>query len=93
MTDAWQMVNSPIKPKTNTYSFYVTTASPVRPVRYEMFGADTLLGSHYDKYYIHYTFLDYKTAQPASTFDPPKGKFFGEMIFPSREIKHSLKGI
>lgn len=73
ITDAWQMVNSPIKPKVNTYSFYVTTTSPVLPVRYEMFGADTLLGSHYDKYYIDYTFFDDKTAIPASTFDPPGG--------------------
>ena len=44
----------------------------VKPVRYEMFGYDSLIGSHYDKYYIDY--LNFHTDNFSDTeFDPPKG--------------------
>lgn len=39
--------------KRSVYSFYVN-ADTKQPVHYEMFGYDTLLGSHFDKYEIDY---------------------------------------
>ncbi|XP_056019981.1 digestive cysteine proteinase 1-like [Ostrea edulis] len=40
--------------KKNTYTMWVDSKSQA-PVRYEMMGYDTLLDSHYDKYYLDYT--------------------------------------
>ncbi|CAF0723202.1 unnamed protein product [Brachionus calyciflorus] len=39
--------------KKNTYTFYINIKTG-EPLYYEMIGYDTLLGSHYDKYYIEY---------------------------------------
>ena len=44
--------------KTNTYNYYINSITGF-PVFYEMFGYDTLIGSHYDKYYIEY--FNFKT--------------------------------
>ena len=45
--------------KKNTYTMMVKSCSRDDldwiPVRYEMFGYDSLLGSHYDKYYLEYS--------------------------------------
>lgn len=42
------------------------------PVRYEMLGYDTLLGSHYDKYVMEY--YTYEPVPPDPTvFDIPEG--------------------
>lgn len=40
--------------KTNTYTLWVNSDTNA-PVRYEMMGYDSLLGSHYDKYYLDYS--------------------------------------
>ncbi|XP_028397683.1 counting factor associated protein D-like [Dendronephthya gigantea] len=45
--------------KTNTYTLFVTDNEPHIPVKYEMFGYDDLLTSHYDHY-----ILDYITFSP-----------------------------
>ena len=39
--------------KKSTYSYY-TNAVTGEPVYYEMVGYDSLLGSHYDRYYVEY---------------------------------------
>lgn len=39
--------------KKSTYTFYVNALTK-HPVHYEMFGYDTLIGSHFDKYTIDY---------------------------------------
>lgn len=44
--------------KTNTYNYYINSITGY-PVYYEMFGYDSLIGSHYDKYYIEY--FNFKT--------------------------------
>ena len=56
----WQYVET-VGKKKNTYTMTVKVNEDgtAVPVRYEMFGYDSLLGSHYDKYYI-----DYNNFQP-----------------------------
>jgi hypothetical protein len=39
--------------KRSTYTYYIN-AENQHPVHYEMFGYDTLIGSHFDKYTIDY---------------------------------------
>lgn len=50
-------------------------SSSSAPVRYEMMGYDTLLGSHCDKYYLDYSNFQIKTLN-ASVFDNTS---FGEI--------------
>ena len=50
--DKWQMKEK-VQNKLNTYTFWAKNKTV--PVLYEMMGYDTLMGSHYDKYYLHYT--------------------------------------
>ncbi|XP_013420646.1 digestive cysteine proteinase 1-like [Lingula anatina] len=68
--DAWRFVMT-VGKKKNTYTFYVDSKKQI-PVRYEMFGYDTLMGSHYDKYYIDYHgYLEYtNTSLNVSVFQP-----------------------
>ena len=46
------MVNM-VGQKKNTYTLWVDKTNG-DPVRYEMMGYDSLIGSHYDKYYLDY---------------------------------------
>ena len=52
-TDKWVKVMTHGKKK-NTYTMWVDSKT-LAPVRYEMMGYDTLLGSHYDKYFLDYS--------------------------------------
>lgn len=56
--------------KTSTYTFAVEAASG-KPVRYEMFGYDSLLGSHFDKYYVDYTGFYSPATFPDTVFAAP----------------------
>ena len=56
--DQWQSVTVE-GDKKNTYTMYVNSVTG-EPLYYEMIGYDSLLGSHYDKYYIEY--FGFKTA-------------------------------
>ena len=52
---------------------YISATEPAVPVHYEMYGYDSLLGSHFDKYEVDY--LSYDTDMPPSkVFDIPEGK-------------------
>lgn len=53
--------------KKSTYTYYVD-ATTKHPVHYEMFGYDSLIGSHFDKYYIDYYNYDENPIDP-SIFD------------------------
>lgn len=59
--------------KVNTYILYTSKIKPVKPLRYEMMGYDTLLSSYYD----HYV-LDYEMFEPwhfnYTTLQIPTGK-------------------
>ena len=51
----WQYTEI-IERRKNTYTFTVSMENDVvKPVRYEMIGYNSLLGSHYDRYYVTYT--------------------------------------
>nr|XP_034314360.1 uncharacterized protein LOC105346357 [Crassostrea gigas] len=65
-TDKWVKVMTHGKKK-NTYTMWVDSKTSAQ-VRYEMMGYDTLLGSHYDKYYLDYSNFQNKTLN-ASVFD------------------------
>lgn len=51
-TDQWQSVVTE-GTKKNTYTLFLDSKTG-NPLFYEMIGYDTLLGSHYDRYYIEY---------------------------------------
>jgi hypothetical protein len=40
--------------KKSVYTMWVKQSDQITPVRYEMMGYDSLLGSHFDKYYVDY---------------------------------------
>ena len=44
--------------KVNTYILYTTKTKPVKPLRYEMMGYDTLLSSYYDHYVLDYEMFE-----------------------------------
>ena len=56
----------------NYQSVWITKSKPYRPIRYEMFGFDMMLGSYYDNYVINYVSFDEWTPD-STTFDLPKG--------------------
>jgi hypothetical protein len=64
--------------KVNTYILYTTKSKPVKPLRYEMMGYDTLLSSYYDHYVLDYEMFErwhfnYTKLQiPTGTWDVPK---------------------
>ena len=49
--------------KKSTYTYYVDAATK-HPVHYEMFGYDSLIGSHFDKYTIDYFNYDEQPIDP-----------------------------
>lgn len=58
--------------KVNTYTLYTTKTRPLKPLRYEMMGYDTLLASYYDHYILDYhEFEAWKFNY--SVFDIPTG--------------------
>ncbi|XP_067948053.1 digestive cysteine proteinase 2-like [Watersipora subatra] len=55
--------------KTSKYTMYITSDEQ-KPHKYEMYGYDSLLGSHFDKYYVEYH--DYTAGeQPDTAFEVP----------------------
>ncbi|PAA87225.1 hypothetical protein BOX15_Mlig029086g2, partial [Macrostomum lignano] len=54
--------------KVNTYTLWVGQKDN-RPYRYDMIGYDSLLGSHYDRYYVEYMEYDDKTRPQAKDFE------------------------
>ncbi|XP_059155081.1 digestive cysteine proteinase 1-like [Physella acuta] len=83
--------------KTSTYTFWAS-ADDLTPIRYEMMGYDSLMGSHYDKYYVDYTrwespaaFTDEDFAVPDNltcTSFPGPGAEHHIMMNPIREYVH-----
>ncbi len=73
----WQSVDIEGNKK-NTYSYYVHSITGA-PVYYEMIGYDTLLGSHYDKYYIEYFNFNTNPIEP-SVFAISSSKFYFLLI-------------
>ncbi|XP_033736664.1 digestive cysteine proteinase 1-like [Pecten maximus] len=85
--DQWQLVNV-VGEKKNTYTIWIN--SDGSPMLYEMMGYDTLLGSHYDKYYIKYTNFTANAKFDDSTFAYPKGLTCGDFPGPGASERHVL---
>ncbi|XP_050402314.1 digestive cysteine proteinase 1 [Patella vulgata] len=85
MCDLWQMKQS-IGNKSNTYSMWLDSSNQ-DPVRYEMYGYDSLLGSHFDRYYLDYMKYTAGGSIPASAFDPPANLTCGGFPGPGAEKK------
>ena len=68
--DVWQNITQ-VGEKKNVYTMWVERSSN-HPVRYEMQGFDSLLGSHYDKYYLEYD--GYSTDFSDDVFKVPQGE-------------------
>ncbi|KAG8297009.1 hypothetical protein J6590_044662 [Homalodisca vitripennis] len=79
MTDKWRKIDNKGE-KVNKYTMYLRWKKSPKapkvqipiPVRYEMKGYNSLLGSHYDHYYLNYDEFSWDTP-PADVFDvkPP----------------------
>ena len=69
------MMIQTIGKKKNTYTMWVDTAQKNAPVRYEMMGYDTLLGSHYDRYYVNYMSFDDNSTMDINVFTVPPSKW------------------
>lgn len=62
-----------VEGRKNSYKFYQNTKTGA-PIRYEIVGYDTLLGSHYDRYYFDYTKYIPVKSFSGKIFTPPNGK-------------------
>lgn len=61
----------------NTHTLLVSKLDPVRPVRYEMKGYDSLMASYYDNYVLEY--ISFEEWKPdLEKFELPKGKLIKE---------------
>ena len=67
MVTEYRLTNT-IGTKVNRYRLYVNLVTEA-PVYYEMYGYDSLLGSHFDIYKIEYS--DYQTSFGDDVFDTP----------------------
>jgi len=69
MCDSWQLAQTTMG-KTSTYNFF-TARDDHRPIRYQMMGYDSLLGSHYDLYLLDYQNVTTNAQFATSCFDQP----------------------
>jgi hypothetical protein len=84
--DQWQLIDQQ-GDKKNTYTFYID-AKTGAPLYYEMIGYDTLLGSHYDKYYVEYFNFDQSAISP-SVFEIPTSLQCGDFPGPGAQ-RHNV---
>ena len=82
--------------KRSTYTYYINTETK-HPVHYEMFGYDSLIGSHFYKYTIDYYNYDENPIDP-SLFHTTDGnrsltnfRFTEEFLF-NRDDMHPISG-
>jgi len=61
--------------KRNVYTLWQSVASSELPVRCEMFGYDSLLGSHYDNYYIDYVHVGAHKSLDDAIFTTPASEY------------------
>ena len=69
----WRLVLK-VAGKRNVYTLWQSVATEL-PVRYEMFGYDRLLGSHYDNYYIDYAHVDAQKSLDDAIFITPASEY------------------
>merc|ERR1719410_2102405 len=83
----WRKVDQ-IGKKVNKYTMWLKEAGGVVvPIKYEMKGYNTLLGSHYDHYYLKYT--QFSPEKPTHwKFEKPKGMKCHGFPGPGVEAEH-----
>lgn len=67
--DNWKLAVTTLN-KTSNYDFYVSRTTGL-PVRYQMMGYDSLIGSHFDLYILDYTQFVSGVSWNSSVFDQP----------------------
>ncbi|KAI0238627.1 Counting factor associated protein D [Lamellibrachia satsuma] len=87
--DVWKM-KKVIGQKRNVYTMYVEQRTEV-PVRYIMEGYDTLLGSHFDKYYLDYSDYVVGVISPEIFNIPPEIKKCGSFPGPGDVAEQQLE--
>lgn len=85
--DQWQLITQE-GDKTNTYTFYIDQRTG-NPVFYEMIGYDSLLGSHYDRYYVEYFNFDTSEISP-TIFAIPQSLNCRDFPGPGNEARHRV---
>jgi hypothetical protein len=84
----WQL-REKIGSKVNAYTVWQSVATRL-PVRYEMMGYDTLLGSHYDKYFIDYKDVSLCSSLSEDVFTVPKNLTCGNFPGPGNAGDHRI---
>lgn len=73
----------------NTHTLLVSKLDPVRPVRYEMKGYDSLMASYYDSYVLEY--ISFEEWKPdLEKFELPKGQSIKNFLFVK---EHPFQGL
>lgn len=75
--------------KRSTYTLWTSVKSSA-PVRYEMMGYDSLLGSHYDKYVLDYTSYKANVSFDDAAFAVPKNMTCGGFPGPGMKVHKVL---
>ncbi|KAK2151582.1 hypothetical protein LSH36_358g01013 [Paralvinella palmiformis] len=84
--DVWQKTEM-VGAKKNSYTIWISQKN--EPVRYEMLGYDTLMGSHYDRYYLDYGKMTVFKVLPDDIFKPQKGLTCGAFPGPG-DAEHRI---
>ncbi|KAK3803950.1 hypothetical protein RRG08_059813 [Elysia crispata] len=87
--NTFQLVNTEGK-KVNTYTFWAS-AEDNRPMRYEMMGYDSLIGSHYDKYYVDYESFVAPAVFTDKDFSVPAGMSCGDFPGPGQSHHQAVE--
>lgn len=69
MCDDWQLTVQHLN-STSVYDFYISRVTNL-PVRYQMMGYDSLIGSHFDLYQVDYLNVTFNPTFPAGCFNQP----------------------
>lgn len=69
MCDNWQLTTTRLQ-QTSVYNLYISRLTNL-PIRYQMMGYDSLIGSHFDLYVIDYQNVTINPTFPANVFGEP----------------------
>lgn len=88
MCDKWQLKTT-YGSRVNTYTLWVSKATK-KPIKYDMIGFDSLIGSHYDRYYLIYENFDNTIRPNPIVFEVPNNASCGGFPGPGIAAEHRL---